>query len=235
MDSKQPVEDDSLDHSDTGPKIKIKVCRGSTHYDLTVSPDSTFGDLKQLISHETGLEPKKQRLFFRGIEKENEACLQMAGLKNNSKLLLREDTTYGEEIKVEDVKEDSVPSKGSEAVAVVRSEDDKLAEQVAALKTVVCGGTKVAEKDIIFLIEMLERQLLKLDGIEADGEGRIQRKMEVRRVQSLVDTMDDLKAKNHATPMGDDLPAEKPNIEGSDAESPMSSSTKVAKDWEVFE
>lgn len=50
---------------------------------------------------------------------------------------------------------------------------------MAALNTVVCGGTKVAEKDIIFLTEMLERQLLKLDGIEAEGEGRVQRKTEV--------------------------------------------------------
>lgn len=41
------------------------------------------------------------------------------------------------------------------------------------------GGNKVEDKEIVYLSEMLMRQLLKLDGIEAEGEGRIQRKMEV--------------------------------------------------------
>lgn len=41
------------------------------------------------------------------------------------------------------------------------------------------GGTNVEDKDIIHLTEMLMRQLLKLDGIEAAGEGRVQRKSEV--------------------------------------------------------
>lgn len=43
----------------------------------------------------------------------------------------------------------------------------------------MCGGTNVEDKDIIFLTEMLMRQLLKLDGIEAEGEAKVQRKMEV--------------------------------------------------------
>lgn len=41
------------------------------------------------------------------------------------------------------------------------------------------SGTKVDNKDIIYLTEMLMRQLLRLDGIEAEGEGKVQRKMEV--------------------------------------------------------
>lgn len=48
-----------------------------------------------------------------------------------------------------------------------------------ALQAVVDSGTKVDDKDIIYLTEMLMRQLLKLDGIEAEGEGKVQRKMEV--------------------------------------------------------
>lgn len=51
--------------------------------------------------------------------------------------------------------------------------------QVGALETVICDGHKVPEKDINFVLEMLERQLLKLDGIKAEGEGKVQRKMEV--------------------------------------------------------
>lgn len=54
--------------------------------------------------------------------------------------------------------------------------------KVSALQAVVDGGTKIDDKDIVYVTEMLMRQLLKLDGIEAEGEGKVQRKMEVSRV-----------------------------------------------------
>nr|GEX81777.1 BAG family molecular chaperone regulator 4 [Tanacetum cinerariifolium] len=44
--------------------------------------------------------------------------------------------------------------------------------------------------------ELIYLQLLKLDGINAEGDGRTQRKSEVRRVQGLVDTLDNLRTKN---------------------------------------
>lgn len=50
---------------------------------------------------------------------------------------------------------------------------------MAALEGVVYGGTQVAEKEFIILSELLMRQLLKLDGIEAEGEGKVLRKHEV--------------------------------------------------------
>lgn len=50
---------------------------------------------------------------------------------------------------------------------------------MASLEAVVCSGIQVADKDFVFLTEMLMRQLLKLDGIDAEGEGRTQRKLEV--------------------------------------------------------
>lgn len=39
--------------------------------------------------------------------------------------------------------------------------------------------TKVAEKEFVVSTELLMRQLLKLDGIEAEGEAKMQRKAEV--------------------------------------------------------
>lgn len=50
---------------------------------------------------------------------------------------------------------------------------------MSALQAVVNGGTKVEDKQIVYLTEMLMRQLLKLDSIEAEGEGKMQRKQEV--------------------------------------------------------
>ena len=40
-------------------------------------------------------------------------------------------------------------------------------------------GTKVAEKEFVVLTELLMMQLLKLDSIEAEGEAKVQRRIEV--------------------------------------------------------
>ncbi|CAK9150415.1 unnamed protein product [Ilex paraguariensis] len=170
--------DDGYDHGGGGHSIKIKVSHGSNQHDLTVPFQSTFGDLKRAISQETGLEPEEQKLLFRGMEKEDQEYLHLAGLKDNSKVLLMEDSV-SKERKPEVVKARSELSRGDAAVAEVRSEVDKLSEQISALEAVVCDGTKVAEHDIIYITEMLMKQLLKLDSIEAEGEGKVQRKMEV--------------------------------------------------------
>lgn len=153
-----------------------------------------------MIAKETGLEPNVQNLLFRGKEKDDGELLHMAGLKDNAKVVVMENSA-DEEMNHEEVEASSELSRGSEAVAEVRQQIDKLAEQVAALEAVVCTGTQVADKDFVFVTEMLMRQLLKLDGIDAEGEGKVQRKLEVRRVQSLVETMDNLKARN-SNPFG---------------------------------
>ncbi|KAL9150564.1 hypothetical protein ABFS82_12G176500 [Erythranthe guttata] len=87
-------------------------------------------------------------------------------------------------------------SKGEEAVAQVRKEVDILEHQVLALQVVVNNGSKVDGKEISYLTEMLMMKLLKLDGIEAEGEGRAQRRMQVRRVQGIVEKLDLLKLRN---------------------------------------
>lgn len=44
----------------------------------------------------------------------------------------------------------------------------------------ISKGGKVAENDVVSLIELLMSQLLKLDGIIADGDVKLQRKMQVK-------------------------------------------------------
>lgn len=51
--------------------------------------------------------------------------------------------------------------------------------QVSALEVAVDGGTKVLDKEFLVSTELLMRQLLKLDGIKAEGEAKLQRKAEV--------------------------------------------------------
>ena len=47
------------------------------------------------------------------------------------------------------------------------------------MEKAVNGGAKVAEKQFVVLSELLMRDLLKLDGIEAEGEAKVRRKIEV--------------------------------------------------------
>ena len=93
--------------------------------------DSLPGDVKKVLLHKTGLEPNEQRLLFRGKEKDDDEHLHMAGVKDNSKLLLLEDPA-SQERKLEKMKNSSEMSKACEAVAEVREEVDKLAERVSS-------------------------------------------------------------------------------------------------------
>ncbi|RDY11097.1 BAG family molecular chaperone regulator 4, partial [Mucuna pruriens] len=155
----------------------------------------TFGDVKKLLVHKTGLQTEEQRLFFGGKEKDNEEHLHAEGVMDKSKLLLLEDAA-SEERKLEEIRKHNEMLKAFAAVAEVSAEVDDLAERVSALEVAVNGGTRVSDKEFVVSTELLMRQLLKLDGIEADGEAKLQRKAEVRRVQNFVDTLDSLKARN---------------------------------------
>lgn len=51
--------------------------------------------------------------------------------------------------------------------------------QVSALESISSKGGRVVEKDVVNLIELLMNQLLKLDAIDAEGDVKLQRKMQV--------------------------------------------------------
>ena len=44
---------------------------------------------------------------------------------------------------------------------------------MVALEATMNGGTTVEDKEFVVLIELLMRQLLKLDGIEVEGEAKV--------------------------------------------------------------
>ncbi|KAF1883885.1 hypothetical protein Lal_00038379 [Lupinus albus] len=136
-----------------------------------------IGDVKKLLAHKTGLQLEEQRIFFKGKEKGNEEHLHNVGVKDKSKLLLLEDT-YSKEIKLEEIRKHNEMLKASEAVAGVRAEVDKLSDRVSALEVAVDSGISVSDKEFIVFTELFMRQLLKLDGIEAEGEAKLQRKTE---------------------------------------------------------
>lgn len=222
-----------------GPMIKVKVSHGSYQREVSIPAQATFGDLKKLLSQETGLEPQEQRLLFRGKEKENDECLHIAGVKDMAKVILMEDPA-SKERKLEEMKRNQSVTKSCQAISAVKAEVDKLSVQVSAIEAAVNGGTKVSDNNFIVVTEMLMVQLLKLDGIEAEGEAKVQRRIEVRRVQNYVETMDALKIRN-ANPLCRNTVAVTTKWEtfdsgvGSLNAPPPSASTKITQDWESFD
>jgi len=160
--------------------IKVKVSHGSYQREVSIPAQATFGDLKKLLSQETGLEPQEQRLLFRGKEKENDEYLHIAGVKDMAKVILMEDPA-SKERKLEEMKRNQSITKSCQAISAVKAEVDKLSVQVSAIEAAVNGGTKVADNNFIVVTEMLMIQLLKLDSIEAEGEAKVQRRIEVSR------------------------------------------------------
>ncbi|XP_031271861.1 BAG family molecular chaperone regulator 4-like [Pistacia vera] len=203
---------------------------------------SMEGDLKRVLGQETGLEPKEQRLLFKGKEKDDEECLHMVGVKDMSKVILFEDPA-SKERKLEEMNRNHGILKAYEDVAKVRMEVDKLSEKVVALEATVRGGAKVADKDFLVLTELLMAQLLKLDSIEANGEAKVQRRIEVRRVQSFVDTVDSLKARNsnpfsnsgNAVSVTTKWETFESGVGCLSAPAPLQPSTKITQDWESFD
>ncbi|GFQ00520.1 bag family molecular chaperone regulator 4 [Phtheirospermum japonicum] len=164
--------------------VNIKVSHGLDQYEVFVPSSSSFGYLKTFICQKVGLRPERHKLFFGGTEKDDDEDLQTAGVTDNSEVILLK-AKANEQESYEEVPETSGNSKGEEAVA-----------EVLMMQDLVDRGIKVEDKEVVVLTEMLMRQLLKLDGIEAEGEGRARRRAEVRRVQSLVETVDVLKSRN---------------------------------------
>ncbi|KAJ4971914.1 hypothetical protein NE237_005013 [Protea cynaroides] len=226
----------------SGSTIKIKVFHDSFQHEVNVSAQATFGDLKKLLAHETGVDPKEQRLLFRGKEREDDCCLHIGGVKDMSKVVLLEDPASRER-KLEEMKRNQEISKASEAVAKISAEVNNLSEKVAALESAVRGGTKVEDKEFLVLSELFMVQLLNLDSIDAEGEAKVQRRIEVRRVQGFVEKLDILKAQNSnpfSSSCNDVSVTTKwetfdSGVGSPSAPAPMPSSTKITNDWEQFD
>ncbi|KAA8533772.1 hypothetical protein F0562_031289 [Nyssa sinensis] len=176
------------------PAIRVRVKYGSIYHEISISSQSTFGELKKMLSGPTGLHHQDQKLLFKDKERDSNAFLDIAGVKDRSKIVLVEDPISQEKRHLE-MRRNAKMEKASKSISEISLEVDRLAGQVSALESVISRGGKVAEKDVLNLIELLMNQLLKLDGIIGDGDVKLQRKMQVKRVQKYVETLDMLKIK----------------------------------------
>lgn len=189
------VRDTSSDAVQAGPLIKVKVSYGASTHEVPITAFSTFGDLKKALIQGTGLQPQQQRLLYRGKKKDNHVYLQDAGVKNKSKIVLIEDPSSQEKRLMELRRDDGI-AKACRAVADIHEEVDKLAEKVFAVEAAVKSGRRLRDNAIAEPTELLMCQLLKLDGIKAEGDAKSQRRILVRRVQKYVETLDALKIQN---------------------------------------
>ncbi|KAF7002059.1 hypothetical protein CFC21_017600 [Triticum aestivum] len=71
--------------------ITVRVATGYSWHEVSIGATCTFGELKVVVSMVTGLEPREQRLLFRGKEKEHSDHLHMVGVRDKDKVLLLED------------------------------------------------------------------------------------------------------------------------------------------------
>lgn len=177
------------------PTIRVRVKYGSVYHEIHISSQATFGELKKLLTGPTGLHHEDQKLIYKDKERDSKAFLDVVGVKDKSKLVLVEDP-ISQEKRLLEMRKNAKMEKASKSISEISLEVDRLAGQVSALELIITKGGKVAEKDVLSLIELLMNQLLKLDGIMADGDVKLQRKMQVRRVQKYVETLDMLKIKN---------------------------------------
>ncbi|KAE8734595.1 hypothetical protein F3Y22_tig00000738pilonHSYRG00029 [Hibiscus syriacus] len=76
--------------------ITIRVSTVSQSHDVSIEATSTFGELKMVLSLTTSLEPREQRLLFKGKERGDDEYLHMVGVKDKDKVLLLEDPAIKE-------------------------------------------------------------------------------------------------------------------------------------------
>ncbi|KAF5732330.1 BAG family molecular chaperone regulator 1 [Tripterygium wilfordii] len=186
---------DSERSSAPAPTIRVRVKYGSIYHEISISSQATFGELKKILTGPTGLHHQDQKLIYKDKERDSKAFLDTTGVKDRSKIVLVEDP-ISQERRFLEMRKNAKMEKASKSISDISLEVDRLAGQVSALESIISKGGKVAEKDVLTLIELLMNQLLKLDGIMADGDAKLQRKMQARRVQKCVETLDLLKIKN---------------------------------------
>lgn len=178
-----------------GPLLRVKVAYGRASHHVYITANSTFGDLKKLLVQDTGLQPKQQRLLYKGKEKLDRDCLHEVGVKDKSKIVLVEDTTKWEKRLVE-LRETDAAAKARKVVAEVQQLVDRISGQIASIEAAVLGGKKLSDSDFNAPSDLLMSQLIKLDASKVDGDARVQKMILIKRLQKYVETIDALKVRN---------------------------------------
>ncbi|KAK8957917.1 BAG family molecular chaperone regulator 1 [Platanthera zijinensis] len=222
------------------PVIRLRVKHASNHHEVYISSQATFGELRKLLAERTGIHPLDQKILFKDKERDSSAYLDTSGVKDRSKLVVVEDSA-AQARRFLEMRRTAKLEKDVKFIFQISLDVDKLASQVSALEGVISKGGKVADTEVLRLTELLMNELIKLDGVTADGDVKLQRRMQVKRVQKYVETLDVIKLKN-ANPNAVE-PAQQqkqkkpppPPPTASAAAPPQPDSVIVTTKWETFD
>ncbi|XP_020890680.1 BAG family molecular chaperone regulator 1 isoform X2 [Arabidopsis lyrata subsp. lyrata] len=176
------------------PLIRVRIKYGAVYHEISISPQASFGELKKMLTGPTGIHHQDQKLMYKDKERDSKAFLDVSGVKDKSKMVLIEDP-ISQEKRFLEMRKIAKTEKASKAISDISLEVDRLGGRVSAFEMVIKKGGKIPEKDLVTVIELLMNELIKLDAIVAEGDVKLQRKMQVKRVQNYVETLDVLKVK----------------------------------------
>ncbi|KAG8050505.1 hypothetical protein GUJ93_ZPchr0009g2140 [Zizania palustris] len=177
--------------------IRVKVKFNGVYHEIYINSQASFGELKKLLSAPTGLHPEEQKLVYKDKERDSKAFLDMAGVKDRSKIVLLEDPAAQAKRLLEQRRTDKA-ERAAMSISRISLDVDKLATKVTAMEAIVGKGGKVVDADVVTLTEGLMNKLVKLDAIIAYDEVKVQRRMQEKRVQKYVESLDAIRAKNAA-------------------------------------
>ncbi|KAL9284273.1 BAG family molecular chaperone regulator 2 [Arabidopsis thaliana] len=187
------------DHSSSVPRgIRVRVKYGSVHHEISINSQSTFGELKKILSGATGVHHQDMQIIYKDKERDSKMFLDLSGVKDRSKLILIEDP-ISQEKRLLELRKIATKEKSSKAISDISFQVERLAGQLSAFDTVIGKGGKVEEKNLENLMEMLMNQLVKLDAISGDGDVKLKKKMQ-ERLHKYVEALDLLKIKNSRQP-----------------------------------
>mmetsp|Transcript_38593 Transcript_38593/g.122361 ORF Transcript_38593/g.122361 Transcript_38593/m.122361 type:complete len:182 (+) Transcript_38593:10150-10695(+) len=177
--------------------MEVTLVHGLSKHSLTVPASSTFADVKVVGKAVTGVPVEGQKLLFRGRERGDSDALAAAGVKSGAKIMLLE----AEHLRAQRALEAHVQAGAAQEqeamlaeVRAVTAEVDQLEARVWALQAGGRGGEKDSQRvETVGLTDLLERQLLRLDGIQTTGGAREARRAEVGRVNGLCTALDKLR------------------------------------------
>nr|XP_043614480.1 BAG family molecular chaperone regulator 1-like [Erigeron canadensis] len=230
----QKRDPDAETHRIPPPTIRVRVKHGSIYHEININSQATFGELKKMLTGPTGLHHEDQKLMYKDKARDSKSYLDVAGVKDRSKMVVMEDPISQEKRLVE-MRKNAKMEKAAKSISDVSFEVDRLAGQVSAIESVISKGGKVAEKTLLTVTELLMNQLLKLDGITVDGDVKLQRKAQVKRIQEYVEILDALKIKNSTMSSNVGTAPQSKRTVMADKRQPPSSGAMTTTEWEIFE
>ncbi|XP_010483934.1 PREDICTED: BAG family molecular chaperone regulator 2-like isoform X1 [Camelina sativa] len=179
--------------------IRVRVKYGSVHHEISINSQSSFGELKKKLSGATGVHHQDMKIIYKDKERDSKMFLDLSGVKDRSKLVLKDDL-ISQEKRLLELRKISLHDKSTRAISDITFQVQKLAGQLSAFDTVIGKGGNVEEKNLENLMDMLMNQLVKLDSISGDGDFKLKKKIQEERLQKYVEVLDLLKIKNSTQP-----------------------------------